>query len=433
MSTVSTLRPGEPGYDEAAAVYTRTGSPELIARAEKPQHVAEAIEYAVSRGLALSVRSGGHSGQGWSTNDGGVVVDLRSMADVVVVDPRAGRVRLGAGATWGDVADRLRPEGLALSSGDTRTVGVGGIATSGGIGWMVRKHGLTIDSILSADVVLADGTAVQASETSHPDLFWALRGGGGNFGVVTSVECVAQPVSQVHAGTIRYAPTDLSKFLRAWADVHRTAPEELNSTLYLMRGLEPYPSGVMGAVAYIGDDEAAANAAIVPLLRLDGFSGADIAAKHYADVLAKSSQQPGTRPASTNTLAESFDDRTADAFAEWFENGDEPRLGFIRWLGGAFGRVPSDATAFSQRAAEALIVGRVFGPGDATDEDLAALLAPFDTVHERGIGSYQGFLGITTALDLNRIYPHATLDRLRAVKRRYDPDNRFRLNYNVAP
>ncbi|WP_301114055.1 BBE domain-containing protein [Microbacterium sp.] len=250
---------------------------------------------------------------------------------------------------------------------------------------------------------------------------------------MTSVECVAQPVSQVHAGTIRYAPTDLSKFLRAWADVHRTAPEELNSTLYLMRGLEPYPSGVMGAVAYIGDDEAAANAAIVPLLRLDGFSGADIAAKHYADVLAKSSQQPGTRPASTNTLAESFDDRTADAFAEWFENGDEPRLGFIRWLGGAFGRVPSDATAFSQRAAEALIVGRVFGPGDATDEDLAALLAPFDTVHERGIGSYQGFLGITTALDLNRIYPHATLDRLRAVKRRYDPDNRFRLNYNVAP
>ncbi len=433
MSAVSTLRPGEPGYDEAAAVYTRTGSPELIARAEEPQHVAEAIEYAVSRGLALSVRSGGHSGQGWSTNDGGVVVDLRSMADVVVLDPRAGRVRLGAGAPWGDVADRLRPEGLALSSGDTRTVGVGGIATSGGIGWMVRKHGLTIDSILSADVVLADGTVVQASENFHPDLFWALRGGGGNFGVVTSVECVAQPVSQVHAGAIRYAPTDLSKFLRAWADVHRTAPEELNSTLYLMRGLEPYPSGVMGAVAYIGDDEAAANAAIAPLLQLDGFSGVDITAKHYSDVLAKSSQQPGTRPASTNTLAESFDDRTADAFAEWFENGDDPRLGFIRWLGGAFGRVPSDATAFSQRAAEALIVGRVFGPGDATDEDLAALLAPFDTVHERGIGSYQGFLGITTALDLNRIYPHATLDRLRAVKRRYDPDNRFRLNYNVTP
>lgn len=429
------LRSRDAGYSEAAAVYSRTGTPEYIVRAISAQEVAAAIRFAAANDLSLAVRSGGHSGQGWSTNDGGLVIDLRSLAAVEVLDRDTGRVRLGGGATWGDVAEALRPHGLAVTSGDTRSVGVGGIATSGGIGWMVRTHGLMLDSILSAEVVTPDGEIREASPQSHADLFWAIRGGGGNFGVVTSIECRAQHVGQVFAGYVSYQPEDLREFLGSWAAVHRVAAEELNSTLYLMRGLA-YGSGITGALAFIGGDEGDdgdAERAIEPFLKLDGFQGADFSWKPYADVLGDSSQQPGTRPASTNTLVTSFDDGVAAAFASWYAEGPGPKLGFVRWLAGAFGRVPSDSTAFSQRDAEALVVGRVFGDESASDAEMTAMLASFDPLHDLGAGSYQGFLGVTAPEDLGRIYPPATLQRLRQVKRRYDPDNVLRLNYNIAP
>ena len=245
-------RPGDEAYAAAATVYVRTGSPALVLRPRTVEQVAAAIHQAVAAGLPLSIRSGGHSVQAWGTNDGGLVIDMSAFAGVEVLD--GDRVRVGAGARWGDVASTLGSHGLSLTSGDTRSVGVGGLTTGGGIGWMVRNHGLTIDSLVAADIVTADGRALHLTETENADLFWAIRGGGGNFGVLTSFEFVAQRVTTVHAGTIMYAPDDVPGLLDGWMDAHRNGPEELNSTLVFFPELgDPMPpAGLMGLVCYAG-------------------------------------------------------------------------------------------------------------------------------------------------------------------------------------
>ena len=429
------LRPGDEGYDSAATVYMRRGSPSLVVRPRSPEDVAAAIRQAVATGLPLSVRSGGHSALAWGTNDGGVVIDLAELAAVDVIDEAAARVRVGAGAPWGAVASTLAGHGLALTSGDTRSVGVGGLTTGGGIGWMVRNHGLTIDSLVAAEVVTADGRCLRASANEHPELFWAIRGGGGNFGVVTAFEFVAQPDTTVHAGWIKYSVDDVPTLLQGWAQAHRAAPEELNSTLVLMPGLpEPMPpAGAMGLVLYAGSDQAAADAAFAPLLALGTVVMSEITEKPYADVLEEPHPPPGMKALAHNTLVRSLDDALITAVTDWYDSGNASRLAFVRALGGAVNRVEADATAFAHRDVEALVVGAVFGPEDARDEELQDRLRPFEALHALGAGSYSGFVGTDLPEDLRRIYPPATLARLRQVKRRYDPGNVFRSNFNITP
>ena len=429
------LRPGDEGYDAAATVYTRTGTPSLVARVRQPEDIAAAIRHAVDAGLPLSVRAGGHSALGWGTNDGGVVIDVSGFDTVELLDEATGRVRIGAGALWGDVAAELAALGLSLTSGDTRSVGVGGLTTGGGIGWMVRNHGLTIDSVVAADVVTADGRALHVSDSEHADLFWGIRGGGSNFGVVTHFEYLTQRVTTVHAGVIMYAVDDVPTLLKGWAEIHRKAPEELNTTLVLMPGLgDPMPpAGAMGLICYAGSDKEAADAAFEPLLSLGTVVMAEIAEKAYADVLEEAHPPPGLRSLANNTLIEAVDDRVIDAIVRYYDGGAASRLVFLRALGGAVSRVSSDATAFAHRSAEAMVVGAVFAPGDATDAELVERLAPFDEFHALGSGSYAGFVATDTAADVARIYPPATLERLREVKRAYDPDNVFRANFNIAP
>ena len=190
--------------------------------------------HAVRHDLAVSVRSGGHSPLGHSTNTGGMVIDLAHLDAVEVLDADRRLVRVGGGATWGQVSAALDPHGWALTAGDTSDVGVGGLTLGGGIGWLVRRHGLAVDNLVGARVVTADGRLVTASADEHPDLFWALRGGGGNFGVVVDFDFVAQPVSTVHYGTITYQVDDPADLLRRWRNAMRLAPEELSSTLALM-------------------------------------------------------------------------------------------------------------------------------------------------------------------------------------------------------
>ena len=226
-------------------------------QARDAAEVSEAVRYAVQHDLVLSVRSGGHSGPGFSTNDDGIVIDVSRINDISVVDEATSRVRIGAGALWGDVADALGKRGLSLTSGDTKSVGVGGLTQGGGVGWMVRNHGLTIDSLVAAEIVTADGQQLRVDAATHPDLFWAIRGGGGNFGVVTHFEFTAQTGTDVHAGTIMYAPTDVPQLIKGWSQVLREAPEELNATLVLMPGFGPeMPAGGMGMVCYADSDQA---------------------------------------------------------------------------------------------------------------------------------------------------------------------------------
>ena len=190
-----------------------------------------AVRFAARTGLSLSVRGGGHGFPGFATNDGGVVIDLSSLANVEIIDEEQHLVRIGGGATWGQVAAALAPHGLAISSGDTKSVGVGGLTLTGGIGWKVRKYGLALDQVVAAEVVTANGAVVHTSAQENPELFWAIRGGGGNFGIVTAFEFVAHPTTDVFYGNIAFPASEKASVLQGWADYLRSAPEELTSVV----------------------------------------------------------------------------------------------------------------------------------------------------------------------------------------------------------
>ena len=184
-----------------------------------------------ARGLCCPCAAAATASPGFGTNDGGVVIDLSELANVEIIDKERHLVRIGGGATWGQVAAALAPHGLAISSGDTKSVGVGGLTLTGGIGWKVRKYGLALDNLVAAEVVTADGEVVRASAEENPELFWAIRGGGGNFGVVTAFEFAAHPTTDVFYGKIAFPASEAATVLAGWADYLRTAPEELTSVV----------------------------------------------------------------------------------------------------------------------------------------------------------------------------------------------------------
>jgi FAD/FMN-containing dehydrogenase len=429
------LRPGDDGYDEAARVFFATGRPALIARPRDPGEVAAVLGHARDRGLPVSVRSGGHSPVGHSTNDGGVGIDLAHLDSVEVLDAGRRLVRVGGGATWGRVAAALDPHGWGLTSGDTTGVGVGGLTLGGGIGWMVRRHGLAIDNLVGARVVTADGALVTASAEEHPDLFWALRGGGGNFGVVVDFDFVAQEVTTVHHGTVTYQVDDATVLLRRWRDVMRGAPEELTSSIALLPQAPGSPRMAMMLLCYAGapgSSVADADAAIEPLLELGTVVSASITEQRYSEILEDAMHPPaGVRPSARNTLVPVLDGDTIAAIDRLW--GAAPTVIAVRSLGGAFARVPADATAFAHRDAEAMVVCMLLQPETASDADVEQALLPWREVAAHGTGTYINFQGAATPGDVAAAYPPATYARLAAVKRAYDPDNVFARNHNIAP
>ena len=419
------IRPGDDEYDAARSTVFATAAPALVVRPRTPGEVADCLRHATAAGLPVAVRSGGHHLLGFGTLDDGVVIDLCRLDEVTVLD--GSRVRVGGGATWGHVAERLRPHGLAITSGDTRSVGVGGLTQAGGIGWMVRKHGLTIDNLVAAEVVTAAGDVVRASSTENPDLLWALRGGAGNFGVVTSFEFEAQPIRTIHFGTIGLALDDVPQLLKGWAAAMRTAPEELSTTLVLAPDFGDQPPAAMVLVGYCGDDPTA----IDPLRALGTVRFDDVSEREYADVLEDGGPPPGFLPVVGNTLVESVDDAVVSAIAAAYAGGR--RVAFLRSLGGAVSRVPADATAYAHRSAEALVVSSALLPPDASDEQIEAARTVWRTVGDLGVGSYAGFLGSNTEADLAALWPPATRERLVELKRAWDPANTFRRTFNIAP
>nr|BFE78009.1 hypothetical protein GCM10020093_006100 [Planobispora longispora] len=218
------VEPGDRGYDDARSTYVWPGSPGLVLRPSTPGQVAEALTFARRQNVPLAVRSGGHGISGRSTNDGGIVIDVGAMNGVEVIDRERRLVRVGAGARWGEVAEALAPYGLAISSGDYGDVGVGGLATSGGQGFLGRSYGLTIDHVVGAEVVLADGRVVRADAGNHPDLFWALRGAGGDIGVVTSFDIEAAEVGDVVFAVLVHDASDLAPFLERWGTLVEGSP-----------------------------------------------------------------------------------------------------------------------------------------------------------------------------------------------------------------
>ena len=196
------IEPGQAEYESARRSVLASGSPAYVLRPKSVVDVQAGVRFAASTGLLLAVRGGGHGFAGFGTNDGGVVIDLGELANVEIIDKERHLVRIGGGATWGQVAVALAPHGLAISSGDTKSVGVAGLTLTGGIGWKVRKYGLALDNVVDAEVVTASGQVVHANAAANPELFWAIRGGGGNFGIVTAFEFVAHPTTDVFYGKI---------------------------------------------------------------------------------------------------------------------------------------------------------------------------------------------------------------------------------------
>lgn len=425
------LVPGDVGYDDAAQVLFATGRPAVIMRPETRSEVADAVLHARRNDLRIAVRSGGHGLLGHGTSDGGVVIDLGRLDHVVVLDADRRLVRVGGGATWGRVDEVLRRRGWAISSGDTAGVGVGGLTLGGGFGWMVRRYGLAIDNLVAARVVLADGSVVTASETRNPDLFWALRGGGGNFGVVVDFDFVAVDVPSVHFGEIVYGPVDPEVLIQRWRDAMRQAPAELTSALILP------PAGADGAATVTfcvtGCGVAAADSVIEPLLGIAPVTRAGIEERAYGDVLEPGHPlPPGLRLFARNVLMDNLHEDAIGA-VERFRQASASTSVIFRSLGGAFGEVPCDATAFAHRDAQVMVLAMSMAPSDIAARSEAALQAAWADVASYGGGVYLNFQGSGSGEDLRAAYPPATYDRLVAVKRQYDPENVFARNHNVPP
>jgi FAD/FMN-containing dehydrogenase len=429
------IEPDGAGYESARRTVLASGTPAYVFRPETAADVRAAVRFAAGSGLPLSVRGGGHAFAGFGTNDGGVVIDLGRMTDVEVVDVERHIVRIGGGAMWGQVASALAPFGLAISSGDTKSVGVGGLTLSGGIGWKVRKYGLALDNLVAAEVVTASGELVRASADEHSDLFWAIRGGGGNFGVVVSFEFVGHPTTDVFAGTIAFPAAEAAGVLQGWAEVLRTAPEGLTSTADLANPFAGGPDAPVAIhVVFDSDDPELASRTLEPIRRLGTVIADDVALTPYADTLVKgATPPPGVRLVTRSAFVspESVSE-VLRTLAEVGSAAGSPFLA-VRSLGGAVSRVADDATAYAHRGAELMIVTTIAGPEAVVEAARPRLDAVWSRLAPHVAGAYANFLTSTSDEDVRAVYPPATYRRLAAVKRRYDPENLFAGNHNIRP
>ncbi len=435
------IAPGDDGYDAARTVFYGgiDRRPAAIARVAGADDVARVIEVSQEEGLELAVRSGGHSPAGHSVTDG-IVLDLSDMKALDLdVEGRTAWAETGLTAT--EYTGITAAYGLATGFGDTGSVGIGGITLAGGIGYIVRAHGLTIDSLLGAEVVTADGRILEVDETSQPDLFWAVRGGGGNVGVVTRLRFRLHELPSVVGGMLMLPAT--AETIEGFVAEAMAAPEQL-STIANVMPAPPMPFVpeehhgklvVLGLIAYAGDAEAGERA-VAPFRALAEPLADMLRPMPYPEIYPP--EEEGYHPVALGRTM-LVDEVDASSVATVLERIREPstammRVTQIRALGGAMARVPNDATAFAHRDRRFMInVASVFGSPDERPQH-EGWVTSFATELQRGpAGAYVGFLGDDGQARIHEAYPGKAYDRLAQVKRRYDPGNVFRLNHNVAP
>jgi FAD/FMN-containing dehydrogenase len=428
------IQPGDMEYELVSNVKLAAGHPAYVLRPESVDGVRAAVRFAADAGLALAVRGGGHSFAGFGTNDGGVVIDLTRLADVDIIDSERHVVRVGGGATWGQVGVVLAGHSLAISAGDTRSVGVGGLTLSGGIGWKVRKHGLALDNLVAADVVTADGNLVHASTEQNAELFWGIRGGGGNFGVVTAFEFRAHPTTDVYFGTIAFPAAEANAVLQGWAEHLRVAPEELTSVAEFANPFAGPDAPVELHIAFDGDSAELMAAAVDPIRRLGTVIKDDIALKPYVDILVDGgTPPPGLQFVTRSAFVER--DSVADTLRILTEVAAQPGSPFlaVRSVGGAVSRVAADATAYVHRQAELMFMTTIAGPPAVIDAARPALDAIWQRLAPHVGGAYANFMTSANERDVAAVYPPSTYARLAELKRSYDPDVLFAGNYTVRP
>lgn len=437
---------GDAGYDEARTIWNAMvdRSPRLIVRCAEAADVVAALKFARQHGLAVAVRGGGHNIAGKAVVDDGLMIDLSQMK-AVRVDAATRRVSVEPGCTLAEVDQATQASGLVIPTGINSTTGIAGLTLGGGFGWTTRRFGMTIDSLISAVVVTADGRILKASASENPDLFWAIRGGGGNFGVVTSFEFQAHPLGpEILAGLVVHPLDDAPELLRAYRDAVRDAPDELTCWV-VMRKAPPLPflpaewhgrEILAFALCYAGDP-AAGEAATRPLRSLG---------KPIADVVGlqpftawQTAFDPLLTPGARNYWKSHDFDRLSDDAINALLKGIRTLPGpecevFIGHLGGAASRVPPDATAYPQRNAHFVMnVHTRWRSGNDDNDCIAWARALFGAMAPYALGTaYVNFMADDEAERVETIYG-PNYRRLAEIKGRYDPENIFRMNQNIPP
>lgn len=436
------IQPGDPDYDAARTIHNTAfdREPVAIVKAAGTGDVVASVEFASETGLELAVRAGGHSVAGHSTVDGGIVLDVSGMKGLHI-DPVARIAWAQPGLTAAEYSIAAAAHGLATPFGDTGSVGIAGLTLGGGIGWLVRKHGLAIDALRAVEIVTADGRLLTADAEHHPDLFWAVRGGGGNFGVVTRFQYDLYPLDGILGGAIVLPAT--ADVLRALVPIATAAPEELTTISFLM----PLPPMPFVPAERVGEpslvvmfvwsgDPADGPAAISPFRAIATPIAEAVMPMPYPGIYGLTAQgEVPARGIIRSRFLSGLDEGAIEAILEAGTTNATPgSMIQIRVLGGQMARVAPDATAFAHREAP-VMVAVMSHFGDPADEPrerawvdaLHAALAPVS------IGVYSNFLEDEGDARVREAYPEATYRRLVDVKRRYDPSNLFRLNQNIRP
>ena len=424
----SVIEPGDASYEHVKSTFFRGGAPGIILQVKNAEQIVAALEFVRAHPhLPLGIRSGGHGISGRSTNNGGIVIDLSRMNKIEILDQATHRVRIEPGARWMDVATVLAPYGWALSSGDYGSVGVGGLATAGGIGWFARSHGLTIDRLRAVEMVLADGSFVRASNQENQDLFWAVRGAGANFGIVTSFEFQVDQVGNVGWAQLILDASDIAGFLQKWGAIVENSPRDLTSFLILNPPRQGQPPLAHMMAVVNSDDQQAIFNRLQPIAEIAPTYRQHVAITPYASLMANApggDQNGQGEPVSRSGSLEHITPEFAAAAARLIHSG-ATYFFQIRSMGGAVSDVPVDATAFGSRSANFEVT--------AAGTNQERLNAVWDNMHQHFSGLYLNFDTDLRPERLKDAFPPKTLERLRKLKSRYDPDNVFRDNFNIMP
>jgi FAD/FMN-containing dehydrogenase len=443
----SLVRPGDASYDAARRIWNGAidRRPALVARCTGVADVRAAVEFARERGLVAAVRGGGHNVAGTALCDGGIVIDLSPMKGLWL-DPRARVARAQPGLLWGELDRETQPFGLATPGGIVSHTGIAGLTLGGGLGWLMRRYGLTADNLLSADVVTADGTLVRASAEENADLFWGLRGGGGNFGIVASFEYRLHAVGPiVLAGLVLHPAAKAREVLSFYRDYVADAPDDL-MTIVVLRKAPPapfLPESVHGqpvvilAVCWAGTLEEGERV-LAPLRRF-GQPLADLVrptpyTSHQA--LLDGSVPHGLGYYWKSEYLQPLGDAAIDTLVAHAWRAPTPEsYSAVFHMGGAVGREDPDGSAFEdRRAAHAMTIDGVWTDPGAAAACTAWARGFWEAMRPHSTGRvYVNFLGEEGEERVRAAYGAAKFERLRALKRRFDPTNFFRVNQNIAP
>jgi FAD/FMN-containing dehydrogenase len=440
------FQPGDAGYDDAREIFNvmHDKRPAVIARCQSTGDVVACLDVARRSGVLVAVRGGGHSVVGNSTCDDGMVIDLRGLKRIEV-DPEARTARAGGGTNWGEFDAATQEHGLHTPGGRVTTTGVAGFTTGGGYGWTSSKHGLASDNLISAEVVLADGSVVRASETERGDLFWGIRGGGGNFGIVTEFEFRLHPLGPIVLAGLALWPVDRARdVLRGWRDIVDRAPDELSTACVVITAPpEPFvPDDLEGRTAvgmaamYVGDPDEGARF-MQPLKEL-GPTVDLIQPMPYTafQAMLDGAAPPGQRSYWRGEYMDALTDDAIETFAQHAPGVAEAAVPLSQMLFFRIGQgvktVPDAATAFSHRDAEYMFHPISVWTDPADDERVIAASRGFcEAMRPYTTGA--AYLNFTGEDRVREAFGEEKYARLVALKDRYDPDNLFRLNQNIRP